>query len=203
MKLYEYEAFPNPRRVRMFLAEKGIDLPREQIDVPAGEHLSSEFLVKNPDGLVPLLELDNGEYISETVAISRYFEERHPQTPLMGGTAQEKAAIEMWQRRIENSLFNAVSSYFHHATDGLGEADRYRNREWGEKNREQAIQAMTKLNEQLAENSFIAGGTFSIADITALCAIDFAIAVNIGIPEQCSHLKNWHERVSSRESAAA
>lgn len=203
MKLYEYQAFPNPRRVRMFLAEKGIELPREQVDVPAGEHLSPEFLSKNPDGLVPLLELDNGEYISETVAISRYFEERHPQTPLMGKTAEEKAAIEMWQRRIENSLFNAVSTYFHHATDGLGETDRYRNKEWGEKNREMVTQAMVKLNEQLAGNTFIAGDTFSIADITALCAIDFAISVNIGIPEQCTHLKNWHDSVSSRESAAA
>lgn len=203
MKLYEYQAFPNPRRVRMFLAEKGIDLPREQVDVPAGEHLSPEFLSKNPDGLVPLLELDNGEYISETVAISRYFEERHPQTPLMGKTAQEKAAIEMWQRRIESSLFNTVSTYFHHATDGLGETDRYRNKEWGEKNREMVTQAMVKLNEQLAGNTFIAGDTFSIADITALCAIDFANAVNIGIPEQCTHLKNWHDNVNSRESAAA
>ena len=93
--LYEYEAFPSPRRVRMFLAEKGINIPCEQIDVPAGEHRSPEYLSKNPDGVVPLLELDNGDYISETVAISRYFEENYPQVPLMGRTAEEKALIEM------------------------------------------------------------------------------------------------------------
>ena len=121
----------------------------------------------------------------------------------MGTTAEEKATIEMWQRRTENSLGNAVTTYFHHATDGLGEADRYRNKEWGERNRELAINAMIKLNDQLDQNVFIAGETFSIADITALCAIDFAIAVNIGIPEQCAHLRNWHDNVSNRESAAA
>ena len=133
MKLYEYKAFPSPRRVRMFLAEKGINIPCEQIDVPAGEHRSPDYLSKNPDGVVPLLELDRGDYISETVAISRHFEENNPQIPLMGTTAEEKAAIEMWQRRVENSLFNTVATYFHHATEGLGEPDRYRNREWGEK----------------------------------------------------------------------
>lgn len=203
MKLYEYEAFPSPRRVRIFLAEKGIDIPREQVDVPAGEHRSPEYLSKNPDGVVPLLELDNGDYISETVAISRYFEENHPQTPLMGSTAEEKAVIEMWQRRVESSLTNTVATYFHHATDGLGEPDRYRNKEWGEKNRENAITAMTRLNEQLARNKFIAGEVYSIADITALCAIDFAIALNIEIPDDCPHLKNWYGKVSSRKSAAA
>jgi len=203
MKLYEYESFPSPRRVRMFLAEKGINIPCEQIDVPAGEHRSPEYLSKNPDGVVPLLELDNGEYISETVAISRYFEEKSPQIPLMGITAEEKARIEMWQRRVENSLANTVATYFHHATNGLGEPDRYRNKEWGEKNREKAISAMKQLEIQLAENKFIAGDKFSIVDITALCAIDFAAAVNISIPDECHHLTRWYSEVSQRQSAAA
>jgi glutathione S-transferase len=203
MKLYEYEAFPSPRRVRMFLAEKGINIPCEQVDVPAGEHRSLDYLSKNPDGVVPLLELDNGEYISETVAISRYFEENNPQTPLMGTTPEEKAAIEMWQRRVENSLANTVASYFHHATEGFGEPGRYRNKEWGEKNREKAISSMKQLNDQLAQNKYIVGSEFSIADITALCAIDFATVVNIPIPGECDHLKRWHEEVSQRQSAAA
>ncbi|MCK5669055.1 MAG: glutathione S-transferase, partial [Gammaproteobacteria bacterium] len=196
MKLYEYESFPSPRRVRMFLAEKGINIPCEQIDVPAGEHRSPEYLSKNPDGVVPLLELDSGDYISETVAISRYFEENNPQMPLMGRTAEEKALIEMWQRRVENSLTNTVHPYFHHATEGLGEPDRYRNREWGEKNREKAISAMKQLNNQLAENIFIVGDKFSIVDITTLCAIDFAAAVNISIPDECHHLTHWYSEVS-------
>ncbi len=203
MKLYEYESFPSPRRVRMFLAEKGINIPCEQIDVPAGEHRSPEYLSKNQDGLVPLLELDNGEYISETVAISRYFEENYPQTPLMGTTAEEKARIEMWQRRVENSLANTVATYFHHATEGLGELDRYRNKEWGEKNREKAINGMKQLNNQLADNKFIAGDKFSVADITALCSIDFATAVNIPIPDECRNLKRWYAEVSQRQSATA
>ncbi len=203
MKLYEYKAFPSPRRVRMFLAEKGVNIPSEQVDVPAGEHRSPEYLSKNPDGVVPLLELDNGDYISETVAISRFFEEKYPKPPLMGTNAKEKATIEMWQRRIENSLTNTVATYFHHATDGLGEPDRYRNKEWGEKNREKAISAMKQLEIQLAENIFIAGDKFSIADITALCAIDFAAAVNIPIPDECHHLKRWYSGVNQRQSAAA
>ena len=192
MKLYEYEPYPSPRRVRMFLAEKGINIPCVQVDVPAGEHRSPEFLSKNPDGVVPLLELDNGNFISETVAISRYFEENYPQPALMGSTAEEKAAVEMWQRRVENSLANTVATYFHHATEGLGEPDRYRNKEWGEKNREKAISAMRQLEIQLAKNKFIVGDKFSIADITALCAIDFAAAVNIPIPDECRHLKRWY-----------
>ena len=203
MKLYEYEPYPSPRRVRMFLAEKGINIPCIQVDVPAGEHRSPEYLNKNPDGVVPLLELDNGEYISETVAISRYFEENNPQTPLMGTTAEKKARIEMWQRRVENSLFNTVATYFHHATDGLGEPDRYRNKEWGEENRGKAISAMKQLNSQLGGNKFIVEDKFSIVDITAFCAIDFATAVNIPIPDECHHLKRWYAEVSQRQSAAA
>ena len=203
MKLYEYKAYPSPRRVRMFLDEKGINVPFVQVNVPAGEHRSAEYLSKNPEGLVPLLELDNGEYISETVAISRYFEENHPQTPLMGTTAEEKARIEMWQRRVENSLANTVATYFHHATEGLGEPDRYRNKDWGEENRQKAITAMMQLNDQLADNQFIAGEQFSIADITALCSIDFATAVNISTPDDCLHLHRWYAEVSQRKSAAA
>jgi len=203
MKLYDYEGFASPRRVRMFLAEKGIEIPRVQVDVLGGELRSPEYLSKNPDGVLPLLELDNGEYISETVAISRYFEENHPQIPLMGTTAKEKVMIEMWQRRVENSLTNTVATYFHHATEGLGEPDRYRNKEWGEKNRGKAISAMNQLNRQLAENKFVAGDKFSIADITALCTIDFAVDVNIPMPDECNHLSRWYAEVSQRQSAAA
>ncbi|HSR63460.1 MAG TPA: glutathione S-transferase [Gammaproteobacteria bacterium] len=203
MKLYDTESLPNPRRVRMFLAEKKLDLPREQVDVIAGQHRTPEFLARNPDGTVPLLELDDGSYISETVAISRYIEERHPQPALLGRGPEEKAVVEMWQRRVEHSLMNTLVAYFHHATDGFGEADRYRNREWGEHNRKMAIEAMQRLDRQLAKNEFVAGKTFSIADITALCAVDLAKALGIDIPAGCTHLGNWHARVSERPSAAA
>lgn len=203
MKLYEYEAFPNPRRVRIFLAEKGIEVPRVQVDVPAGEHRSAAFLARNPDATVPVLELDNGDHVSETVAISRFFEEKHPEVPLMGSTAQEKATVEMWQRRVEHSLANAIGTYFHHATEGLGEPDRYRNKEWGEKAKESAVKTMRQINAQLANNRFIAGKNFSIVDITALCAIDFATALNIPTPDDCVYLKRWYAQVSQRRSATA
>lgn len=203
MKLYDDKSLPNPRRVRIFLAEKKIDVPCEQVDVVAGMHRTPEFLNKNPDGTVPLLELDDGNYISETVAISRYFEEKHPHPPLMGRNAGQKAIIEMWQRRVEHSLMNTLVAYFHHGTEGFGEPDRYRNREWGEHNRKMALEAMKQLDRQLAKNTFVAGDTFSVADITALCAIDLALALGIEIPANCTHLNNWHADVSSRESAAA
>lgn len=203
MKLYDDKSLPNPRRVRMFLAEKKIDIPREQVDVVAGMHRTPEFLGKNPDGTVPLLELDNGNYISETVAISRYFEEKYPEPSLMGKDPDEKALVEMWQRRIEHSLMNTLVTYFHHGTEGFGEPDRYRNSEWGEHNRKLAVEAMKKLDRQLAKNTCVVGDTFSIVDITALCAIDLALALGIEIPAECTHLKNWHADVSRRESAAA
>ncbi len=143
MKIYEYQAFPNPRRVRMFLAEKGIDgITFEQVDVPEGEHRTDAFKAKNPSATVPLLELDDGAYIGETTAISRYFETVHPEPALMGRTPEEQAAVDMWQRRVEDGLMNAVGAYFHHATPGLGKIELYQNKEWGEKNRERAIATM-------------------------------------------------------------
>ena len=202
MKLYDYQPFPHPRRVRMFLAEKGITIPVEQVDVMAGEHRSAEYLGKNPEGLVPLLELDNGEYVTETVAISRYFEETQPQPALMGSGPEDKARTEMWHRRVEGGLFNALITYFHHATEGLGD-ERYRNREWGEQNKTIALNTMKKLDERLAESKFIAGDVFTIADITAVCGIDLGNMLEITIPDELVNLKRWYDEVSQRPSAKA
>ena len=204
MKIYEYQAFPNPRRVRMFLAEKGIDgITFEQVNVPEGEHRTDAFKAKNPSATVPLLELDDGAYIGETTAISRYFETVHPEPALMGRTAKEQAAIEMWQRRVEDGLMNAVGAYFHHATPGLGKLEPYQNKEWGEKNRERAVATMHWLDQELADRQFIAGERFSIAYSTALCGIDFAKFCEIGIPAACTNLQRWYGQVSSRPSAGA
>ena len=204
MKIHEYNGFPNPRRVRIFLAEKGIDdIDFEQVDVPAGEHRDESFLAKNPYAGVPTLELDDGSCISESVAISRYFEERQPTPNLMGETPREKAEVEMWQRRVESSMFDTAASYFHHATEGLGKVELYQNREWGERNRDNAIAGMRKLDAQLAENDFVAGDRFTIADITGLCAIDYAKFGGIEIPDDLQNLQRWYRAVSSRPSAAA
>lgn len=204
MKIYEFKDFPNPRRVRIFLAEKNINnVSFVSINVPSGEHRTDAFKKKNPFAGVPVLELDDGTCISETVAISRYFEETHSEPSLMGKTPQEKAEIEMWSRRIEYGLMDAVAAYFHHATLGLGELETYQNVDWGKKNREKAIENIWFLDHILQNRRFIVGDVFSIADITALCAIDFAIFVNIAIPEECLNVKRWYNDVSSRPSAKA
>ena len=203
MKLYEHPSFPNPRRVRVFLAEKGVEVERVTIDVPAGEHRKAPFTDKNPFAEIPALELDDGSCISETVAISRYFEEQHPQPALMGVGAEQKARVEMWQRRVEGSLMNAVASYFHHATPGLGELETYQNPDWGQRCRDRALATMKLLDDELAGREFVAGDEFSIADITALCAIDFAKAIEIAIPDGYDNLQRWHAAVSSRPSASA
>lgn len=204
MKIYEYQAFPNPRRVRMFLAEKGIDgITFEQVNVPEGEHRTDAFKAKNPSATVPLLELDDGAYIGETTAISRYFETVHPEPALMGRTPKEQAAVDMWQRRVEDGLMNAVGAYFHHATPGLGALESYQNKEWGEKNRDRALATMRWLDQELADRQFIAGERFSIADITALCGIDYARFCEIGIPAAYTNLQRWYDQVSSRPSAGA
>lgn len=203
MKIYEYQAFPHPRRVRMFLAEKGIKADFVQINVPEGEHRSEAFVAKNPSATVPLLELDDGTYISESVAISTYFETLQPKPALMGETPKEKANIEMWQRRMDNSLMATVSHYFHHATQGLGQLEVYQNKEWGEKNKEWAIENFDQLNIRLTKSNFVAGNAFSIADITAICATDFALFLELISLKEYIHLNRWYQDISSRKSAQA
>lgn len=204
MKIYEYNGFPNPRRVRIFLAEKGITgIDFVQINVPEGEHRKDNYLAKNPYAGVPILELDDGTCISETVAISRYFEERHPEPKLMGETPEEKARIEMWQRRVEGSIFERVATYYHQGTEGFGEHEPYQYKDWGKKNRDLAIDGMKKLDRHLQGKEFIAGDKFSIADITALCAVDYAGFVDIAVPDGLTNLKRWYQAVSNRPSAAA
>jgi len=204
MKIYEYKGFPGPQRVRMFLAEKGIsDIDFEQVDVPAGEHRQASFLAKNPSGAVPVLELKDGTCISETVAISRYFEERHPEPPLTGTSAKDKAEIEMWLRRVEHTMYDAISTYFHHGTPGLGELETYQNDDWGQKNKQRYHDALVSLDAHLEGKDFIAAGQYSIADITAQCAVLYASFVEMGIPADLKNLTRWHAAVSTRPSATA
>lgn len=204
MKLHQFDAFPSPRRVRIFLAEKGIDdMEYVPVDVPGGEARRQAFLAKNPLGEVPVLELDDGTFISETTAISRFFEALKPAPALFGTTAQQMAVIEMWQSRLETGLMGAVSAYYHHATAGFGALESYQNRAWGEKSRERAIATMGLLDRELGGGEFVAGDDYSIADITALCAIDFAAHCGIGLPADTPRLNAWHARVSARESASA
>ncbi len=204
MKIYEYRDFPNPRRVRIFLAEKGIkDVPFVQIDVPAGDHRKPDFLTKNPYAGLPVLELDDGSHISETVAISRYFDEQNTDSSLFGVAPRERAEIEMWQRRVEASILEPALAYFHHATDGLGQLETYQNADWGCHNRDRVAGGLEKLDHQLNGWPFVVGDAFSIADITAVCGVDLAKALGIDIPESLVNVHRWYDLVSARPSMAA
>ncbi|MEJ2416742.1 MAG: glutathione S-transferase [Exilibacterium sp.] len=202
MKIYETSSAPNARRVRIFLAEKNIPMEYIQVDIVKGENLSADFLRKNPTGKIPVLELDDGTHIGESVAICRYFEELYPEIPLMGTTAQEKAVIEMWQRRVELHFLFSVGMCFQHVTGYF--KDRMNPiKEWGEEAGKQALGFMKLLDTRLADSPYVAGETFSIADITALCAMDFARVVKLSPKEDQTNLLRWHKQVSDRPSAGA
>jgi len=199
--IHEFSAFASPRRVRIFLAEKGIsNVNYQQVDVLAGEHRKHPFLAKNPFATVPVMELNDATCISETMAICRYIEEMHPENPLLGTTPLNKAKIEMWQRRIEHTLFNTIATFFHHATPGLGELEIYQNKEWGQVNKTRYDDALVQFDKYLNDKDYFAGDAFSVADITAICAIGLAEACGLTIPDELKNLNRWHQNVSTRPS---
>lgn len=206
MKIYDHKGFPNPMRVRVALAEKGLTDRAEfvPVDVTKGEHKAPEFLARNPSGAVPVLELDDGTYIAECTAISEYLDHQDGDPVLTGRTPKERAVIAMMQRRAEAGLLDAVGAYFHHATPGLGpQLEPYQNREWGEKQRERALLTMRQLDGVLATRPYLAGDRFTVADITALAGLAFAGFAAIDVPDECTALKDWHARVTQRPSVAA
>jgi glutathione S-transferase len=202
MKIYETKTAPSPRRVRIFLEEKNIEMEYVQLDIEKAENLSADMRAKNPVGKVPILELDDGTCISEAASICRYFEEIHPEPPLMGSTSLEKAQVDMWQRQVELYLFMQVGMCFQHST-GYFKDRMTPVKEYGEVAGKNAVDFLSVLDKRLAESMFIAGDSFSIADITALCAIDFARVVKIKMGEQHHNLKRWYQAVSNRPSAKA
>ena len=202
MKIYDSQTAPNPRRVRIFLAEKGVAVTYEEVDIGKADNRSAEFRRKNPLGTLPVLELDDGTYIAESVAICRYFEETHPNPPLMGTDARDRALVEMWQRRMELEVFGPITQVFRNLHPFF--AGRIPQvAEWGEVNRKAAEGRLAWLDTVLAEREFIAGDRFTIADITALCGIDFGRVSKIRIQPEHTHLARWHAAVSSRPSAKA
>ena len=202
MKIYDTHTAPTPRRVRIFLAEKNIPMDYVQVDLQKGENISPEMRAKNPIGKIPILELDDGTCISESDAICLYFETLHPENPLMGSTALEKATIAMWERQIEFGLFMQVGMCFQHST-GYFKDRMTPVPEFGAEAGKNAAKFLKLLERRLAESTFIAGETFSIADITALCAIDFARVIKIKIQDDQTNLQRWYDAVSSRPSAKA
>lgn len=202
MKIYDTKTAPTPRRVRIFLAEKDIKIEYVQVDLAKGENLSREMRVKNPIGKIPVLELDDGTCIGESDAICLYFEALQPEPLLMGETPLEKGVIAMWQRQIEMCLFNQIGMCFQH-TSGYFKDRMTPVPEFGRVSGENASQYLNVLDKRLAENEFMAGDKFSIADITGLCAVDFGRVVDIRITDNQINLKRWYEQISGRPSANA
>lgn len=203
MKLYDYTMAPNPRRVRIFLAEKGIQVPSVQVDLSKGEHRQPEFLKINPMAGVPVLELDDGTHIAESVAICRYFEIQKPEPRLMGGPdAKDAANVEMWQRRMELNLLNNTAGAFRNTSEFFkGRIPQVP--EYGEVCKQAAAKQLAWLDSVLAGRQFIAGDRYTIADITALVAIDFGKLTGIRIDPGHKNLQRWYDAVSSRPSAKA
>lgn len=209
MKLYDAKGAPSPRRVRIFLAEKDIDVPTEQVHLKNKEQLSEEYLRKCPTATVPALELDDGTVINQIPAICLFFEEAHPAPALMGRDAKDKALIAMWDRRVELEGYGAVVEVRRNSSPGM------KDRALPGPHRTEQIPALvdrgTKryrnfledLDARLGESEYIAGERFTIADISALVTIDFASRLDLPGPEGYGNLERWYEAVSNRPGAGA
>ncbi|HSY78328.1 MAG TPA: glutathione S-transferase [Verrucomicrobiae bacterium] len=203
MKIYEDARAPNPRRLRIFVAEKGLKIPTEQVDIFARKNRTPEMLAKNPAGGLPFVELADGTHLAESVAICRYLEGLHPEPNLMGKDNREQAFIEMWNRRMELNLFAPVSRAFQHTSE-IFKPMLKQFPEYGETQREITRQQLQWLDAQIGNKPFIAGDRFTIADITALVAVDFgAQLAGVQLDPSLKNLARWHQSVSSRPSAKA
>jgi glutathione S-transferase len=202
LKLYNHAVAPNPRRVRIFAAEKGIELALEEVDVLAGQSRTPEFLAKNSSGGVPVLELEDGSYLSESVAICRYLEGLHPEPNLLGRDLREQAEIERWNRRMELELFAAIGRTIQN-TSPIFQGRFKQFPDYGEAQRATVNQRLERMNREL-RHQFVAGDRLTIADITALVAIDIGMRLaDIKIARELAHLSRWHETLSARPSAKA
>lgn len=204
MRLFhELNPAPNPRKVKIYLAEKGIEVPLERVAMAQRQHKAPDFLAKNSLGQVPVLELDDGTYLAESLAICRYFEALHPAPPLFGTGAKEQALIEMWIRRVEFRLWRPMSLVWRHADPRTAFLGRQFT-EFGEVNRGVLRDEMRWLDRELGDGrEWIAGGGYSMADIVTLCGVDFAAFIHEAIPAECGALLAWYERASGRPSAKA
>ncbi|PRD41516.1 glutathione S-transferase [Phyllobacterium phragmitis] len=203
MKLYDGGRAPNPRRVRVFLAEKGIDVPLIAVDMGAMGHKSAEITERNPLQRLPVLELDDGTILTESIAICRYFEALHPHPPLFGKEGLEQARVEMWNRRMELTFMTAVQAAFRHTHPAMKEWETPQIPEWGEVNRPKALAFLSFLDQELGSRPFIAGDEYSVADITGMIAVDFMKPAKIAVPDDLANIRRWHESVKARPSARA
>lgn len=201
MKLHETPS-PNARRVHIFMAEKDIDCERVPVDIRSGENISAAFLAKNPGGRVPVLELDDGTYIGESIAICRYLEGLHPEPCLFGNTPLSSAQAEMWQRRVELNLLMEVAGAFRNLTGFFKDRETCVE-QWGQVCAEKAPKALTMFDDQLAQTQFLAGDAFSVADITLVVTLDFAKSVKVVPLPELPNIARWYKEVNTRPSLAA
>ena len=203
MKLYSApNPAPNPRRVLIFLAEKGVSIPIIDLSLMKGEHKAPDFVAKNSRAQIPVLELDDGTTISESISICRYLDELYPEPPLFGTNALDRATIDMWVRRIEFNMMAPVGLFWAHAHPYTARVVT-QFKDFGQSNRARWEAAARWLDKELAKQEFVAGTSFTIADIATLTTIDFAIWIGLSIPDDCPALTNWHEKVSKRQSVAS
>jgi len=203
MKLYDSKTAPNPRRTRIFLAEKGITLPTEQVDIMAMQHKTPEYTAINPLQRMPALVLDDGTVITESMAICRYFEALQPEPPLFGVGAKGIALVEMWNRRCEINFFSNVAAVFRHLHPAMKELEVPQVPAWAEANKPRVAWFLQLLDGELAKREFIAGDRYSVADITAQVTVDFLKPARLAMPEGMANVKRWHAAVSARPSALA
>jgi glutathione S-transferase len=203
MKFYNSDMAPSPRRVRIFLAEKGVAIPRVEVDLSKLEHKRPEFSTLNPFETIPVLELEDGTRIAETVAICRYVEALWPEPNLFGSTPVEQAMVEMWQRQLEFRLLMPIGMVVRHSHPKMAEMESPQVPDWAAVNRPKALHAMAIVDEALRDRPFIAGDRFTVADITGLVALDFAKSARIEIPPELVRLNRWREALKARPSAAA
>jgi glutathione S-transferase len=199
LKLYmEDDPAPNPRRVRLFLAEKGLAIPEVRVPLRQGAHKSPEHLARNPLGQVPTLELDDGTCLSETVSICRYLEALHPEPPLFGRTALEQAQVDQWIRRVEFTLMTPVGMFWRHAHP-LTARLLTQFKDFGESNRESVRRAMLWFDRQLSDGRpWLAGETYGMADIALLTTVDFATWIGLETPAEAGALQDWRRRAAER-----
>jgi glutathione S-transferase len=203
MKLYDGGRAPNPRRVRVFLAEKRITVPVEQVDLGKLAHKSAAYAAINPLQRVPALQLDDGTIISESIAICRYFERLHPEPPLFGADAKDAALVEMWERRVEFHLLAPISHVFRNSHPAMKEMEVPQVPAWAEANKPRVMDFLELLDRELKGRRYIAGDRYSVADITGMISVDFLKPAKLSVPDGLTSLKRWHDEVSARPSAKA
>jgi glutathione S-transferase len=203
MKLYDGGRAPNPRRVRIFLAEKGIKIPTEQVDLGKLEQRSDAYTEINPMQRVPALVLDDGTVIAESIAICRYFEAMQPDPALFGRGAVESAWVEMWNRRAELHLLFPVASVFQHLHPAMKAMVNPQVAAWGEANKPRVFDFLQFLDGELKSRPYVAGESYTVADVTAMVAVDFMRVSKMTVPDNLANVRRWHGAVSARPSAAA